>query len=82
MLKITPEADAALNALYERGQEHLLNRLEDALDRLAQDPGAADVRRRRIQPAGVWAITVADWVILWKQDGDTTVVQYVGPSPF
>lgn len=76
--------------LYGLGDEasgSLARRIEDWLDRLEQDPGAAIVRQRRPAEAGVWAITVRqiagdDWAIVWDSDGADIDVRHIGPASF
>jgi hypothetical protein len=65
----------------------LYARSHAALSRLAADPGAQDLRRRRLQDPPLFVVTViADaesWAVLWNlaEDG-VPQVWYVGPSPF
>jgi|SRR5580658_9717272 hypothetical protein len=65
----------------------LYAQLYAVLARVAGDPGAYDLRRRRLQDAPSFVITVTSgdesWAILWNQAEDgVPQVWFVGPSPF
>jgi hypothetical protein len=62
-------------------------RLHAVLTRLASDPGAYELRRRRLQDPPLFVINVAtndeSWVVLWDlADDGVPQLWFVGPSPF
>ena len=65
----------------------LYSRLHAVLTRLASNPGAHDLRRRRLQDPPLFVITVVtddeSWVLLWDlaEDG-VPQLWFIGPSPF
>ncbi len=65
----------------------LYRQIHAVLTRLSADPGAHDVRRRRLQDPPLFVIIVAaddeSWAVLWDlaEDG-VPQVWFVGPSPF
>ena len=65
----------------------LYAQLYAVLARIAGDPGAHDLRRRRLQDPSLFVITVTSGdessAILWNQAEDGVAqVWFVGPSPF
>ena len=84
-LRLDPAAEAELDRLDKAGHEVLLERLEDALDELAADPGGRSSRRRAFR-GGTFGITVRDpdrdWLIVWEPAEAVTAVLYIGPDPF
>jgi hypothetical protein len=79
-----------LEASTDRQDRAVLERIKEALDQLAADPGHASVRRRRFR-SGLWLVTVAgragedDWAMLWEPHvdrPDDVMVQYIGPASF
>jgi hypothetical protein len=65
----------------------LYAQLHAVLTRLANAPGAHDLRRRRLQDPPLFVITVTSgdesWALLWNlaEDG-VPQLWYAGPSPF
>ncbi len=84
-IELDPGPEAELDRLEKARRWDLLERIEDALDVLAADPGGRDSRRRAFR-GGTFGITVRDrdhdWLIIWEHDGDVIAVRYVGPDPF
>lgn len=65
----------------------LYAQLHAVLTRLANEPGASDLRRRRLQEPPLFVVTVTSgdesWALLWNlADDGVPQVWYVGPSPF
>ena len=78
-LELDPEAADELARLWDT-EPDTARRVEDVLDRIEANLGAADVRRRLLRPPGLWMLTVRrhtglDVVILWDLDGDVPVVR-------
>jgi hypothetical protein len=84
-LELDPGPEAELDRLEKTGREDLLERIEDAIDALAGDPGSKSSRKRAFR-GGTFGITVRDrdddWLIVWEYDADVIVVRYIGPDPF
>lgn len=86
-LYVDPEADEALAALHA-ADPVTARRVEQTLDLIETDPGAAAVRRRALRPVGLWMLIVPrgtdkdDLAILWELDGDDPVVRYLGSDRF
>lgn len=84
-LELDPEADDALERLHQQ-DPRTANRVEDLLDVVASSPGDRSVRTRELRsppsPLPIWGFTVRatdfDYLVLWRRDGDTAVVVYVG----
>jgi hypothetical protein len=81
--------DDAWNAFCstKRTAPGLYTRLHTVLTRLASDPGAHDLRRRRLQDPPLFVIIVApndeSWAVLWNlADDGVPQLWSVGPSPF
>lgn len=82
-----PHADAAMTQLEtDLRLQHLLASVNQALDRLENDPGDAQVRRRRYS-SGVWGVPVSgdgeDWLLVWEPQSASksdVIVQYLGPD--
>lgn len=74
-----------LDRLEKAGRDDLLERLDEALLALAEDPGTRRSRQRAF-PLGAFGITVRqrddDWLIIWEHDGELIRVRYIGPDPF
>ena len=84
-VELDPGAEAELDRLEKTQRWDLLERIEDAIDALADDPGAKGSRQRAFRGGG-FGITVRsrddDWLIIWEQDGDVVAIRYIGPDPF
>jgi len=86
-LYVDPEADDALAALHATDPA-TAQRVEQTLDLIETDPGAAAVRRRALRPVGLRMLIVprgtdeGDLAILWELDGDDPVVRYLGSDRF
>jgi hypothetical protein len=84
-VELDPGAEAQLDRLEKTQRWELLERIEDAIDALAADPGSKGSRRRAFRGGG-FGITVRsredDWLIIWELDGDVIAVRYIGPDPF
>ncbi|HEX9353227.1 MAG TPA: hypothetical protein VF933_05360 [Streptosporangiaceae bacterium] len=63
----------------------MLDALNDALDALEADPGDKRCRVRSFG-GGLWGIPVRgrddDWLLIWEQDQEGTVIRYLGTDPF
>ncbi len=72
-VRLAQEADAVLDRLWQDGQEQLVERLEDAIDLIAEGDKLA--RRHRLSsanvPGGLWLIAVRyqgqTWAIVWSE---------------
>jgi hypothetical protein len=84
-VELDPGPEAELDRLEKTGRLDLLERIDDAIDALAVDPGSRASRRRAFR-GGTFGITVRDraddWLIIWEYDNDIIVVRYIGPDPF
>ena len=87
-LKFTDDVQGAWNALLDApSRTVLVDRTNELLDVLENDPGDPRVRRRRFTDPPSWCFTVRgateDLVVLWSPDseGDPVVI-YIGPSTF
>lgn len=87
-IRLSPEADAALDTLDLIRDDQLLRAIDDAINLLATEPGSAAARRRSFQGAG-FGMTVRtpheNWLIVWEPDpADPAIirVRYIGPDPF
>ncbi len=83
-----PQPLQAYASLDKAGAAALLDAVDDAIDALEADPGAAAVRRRSFGD-GLWGIPVRDrtedWLIIWEYDPDADhviVIRYLGADPF
>ena len=85
MLRFEPHAAVAYEQLQRPGEARLLDTLNDALDTLETNPGDRRCRVRSFG-GGLWGIPVRgrndDWLVIWEQDQEGTVVHYIGPDPF
>lgn len=89
LLKFSPEADSYLTELEEDPRSRSCAiKVNTALDRLEENPGASENRRRRFQSVDLWGIPLRcgdeDLVILWGyhvDEDETVIVHYIGPSP-
>ena len=88
VLKFSPAAEAALEALIANSAKAtLLDRLNDLLDVLEDNPDDSRVRRRRFVDPPLWCFTVGDavdtYLVLWELDaaGDPVVV-HLGTASF
>lgn len=66
-----PEASATFGELDATpAKAKLVDRLNEALDMLEENPGDAVCRRHRFQNIGVWGISAVaageEWMILWE----------------
>jgi hypothetical protein len=88
----SPEADEILDRLEaDDARRTLLARINQALDRLEENPGDAWCRRRRFQNIGVRGIAVVsdgtEWLILWSPGtggttgDDAVIVEAIVPAP-
>jgi hypothetical protein len=72
-VRLAPEADAVLNRLWSDGHASPVERLEDAIDLIAEgDPLARQHRLTSSElPEGLWLIVVRHqgqtWVIVWGE---------------
>jgi hypothetical protein len=87
-VEFDPQPVQAYASLEKAGAGALLDAIDDAVDALEADPGAAAVRRRSFG-GGLWGIPVRDrtedWLIIWEHDpgaGDVIVIRYLGADPF
>jgi hypothetical protein len=87
-VQLDPGPEGELDRLEKTGQWVLLERIEDALDALAEDPGSRDSRKRAFK-GGTFGITIREsddnWLIVWEHDADeegVVVVRYIGLDPF
>jgi hypothetical protein len=82
-IQMADAAAAALEGLYD-ANDPMAEAVDQWLDAIERDPGAAAVKRHRIRPGKVWAIVVRDprgqedWMILWEQEDSGPVVHYLG----
>ncbi len=83
--RFDPDAAAAYERLQRPGDARLLDALNDALDALGADPGDKRCRVRSFG-GGLWGIPVRgrddDWLLIWEQDQEGTVIRYLGTDPF
>ncbi len=77
----------AYDAYVKITDERVLDRLDEVLDQLERDPGAATVRQHRFVDPPVWCVVVPaageDWAVLWDldsetEDAPTVIVHYIG----
>jgi hypothetical protein len=88
-LYFSEQANALLEELEGTpSRQHLLGRINTALDMLETDPHDVRCRRRRFNTIGCWTITVisdeGDWLILWSERNelDTEVnIHAITPDP-
>jgi hypothetical protein len=87
-VEFDPQPLQAYASLDKAGAAALLDVVDDAIDALEADPGAAAVRRRSFGD-GLWGIPVRDrtedWLIIWEHDpdaDDVIVIRYLGADPF
>lgn len=87
-VEFDPQPMQAYTSLDKAGAAALLNAVDDAIDALEADPGAAAVRRRSFRD-GLWGVPVRDrtedWLIIWEYDpdgDDLIVIRYLGADPF
>jgi len=82
-IEMSDAAATALENLYD-ANDPMADAVDQWLDAIERDPGAAAVRRHRIRPGKVWAIVVRDprgledWIILWELDASGPIVHYLG----
>lgn len=89
VLKFSPEADAYLTELESETRTwDCAARVNSALDRLEENPGASVNRGRRFQSVDLWGIPLRcdedDLLILWGYhpgEDDTVIVHYIGLAP-
>ena len=79
---------------YERLREDprrrkVLDRIDEILDALEEDPGQAWLRAHRFQDPPLWCVTFdasgEAWAILWSMDDnddDRVLVDYIGSASF
>lgn len=76
-----PDPDDAYRSLTPRVRRWV----DDLLDDLEDDPGAAHLHKKRFQKSsesGAYRrIGDEDWWLLWYLDGDIVVVVYLGLAP-
>jgi hypothetical protein len=87
-VEFDPQPLHAYASLDKAGAAALLDAVDDAIDALEADPGAAPVRRGSFGD-GLWGIPVrdrnGDWLIIWEYDpdaDDVIVIRYLGADPF
>jgi hypothetical protein len=87
-VEFDPQPLQAYASLDKAGAAALLDAVDDAIDALEADPGAAAVRCRSFGD-GLWGISVRDrtedWLIVWEHDpdaDDVIVIRYLGADPF
>jgi hypothetical protein len=87
-VEFDPQPLQAYTGLEKTSAQTLLDAIDDAIDALEADPGAATVRRRSFGD-GLWGIPVRDrtedWLIIWEHDPDADdliVIRYLGTDPF
>ena len=88
-LYFSEQANALLEQLESTpSRQHLLGRINTALDVLEADPHDVRCRRRRFDTIGCWAITVisndGDWLILWSERNELATevnVRAITPDP-
>jgi hypothetical protein len=78
-------ADSTLTALEaDPSRARLLERVNEVLDLLEDDPGDERVRRRRYLIVDAWGVPVSgdgeEWLIRWDLHADSVVVRYLGPD--
>lgn len=78
----------AYEALERGGNSELLDAIDDAIDRLEDDPGSKLCRQRSFGD-GRWGITIRsradELLIIWEHDRDRedlVHVRYLGADPF
>ena len=82
-VKISPEAGAVLDDLWDRGLAELVELLEDAIDWIAA--GDRRARAHRLEgpgfPGGAWLIAVRHagdtWMVVWNQMGGAAAVHRI-----
>ncbi|MBC7279220.1 hypothetical protein [Nocardioides sp.] len=91
-MRYSPEALEQIDGLYaDRALEQLADRVDDLLDELEANPGAAHLRRHQLrqprasQGTPFWFFNVAGsgqhWRIIWNLDADNEPhIYYVGPE--
>ncbi len=84
-LLFSPEADQQLVALRADARlSELVERVNDVLDDIEDDPGGGSVRRRRYQRTRVWGVPVhgsgEDWLVLWSEQDHGPLLHYIGPD--
>lgn len=82
-LAFNAEADAALTALEnDPARAHLLDRIMDTLQQIADEAPPVHVRQRRCQQHDVWGVAVRtaddDYLILWSDTTGEVIVHYIG----
>lgn len=84
-LRFDPDAAAAYERLGRPGDAQLIDALDEALDLLEADAGDKRCRARSFS-RGRWGIAIRgrdeDWLIIWDEDAEGTVVRYIGLDPF
>ncbi len=88
-MKFEPEAQAAAQAVYDHGPEHLADVLEEKLDLLERHPDSREARRGsygatlRGYPSFMIPVVTGeyDWVIIWHWFEGEVSVDYVGRRP-
>jgi hypothetical protein len=86
-IRLDQAVENRLDDLWQRGQDALVGRLEDAIEWI----GDSDPRSRAHRflgsdrPEGAWVIAVTDsgttWVIVWTEEDDgTAVVHDIGQT--
>jgi hypothetical protein len=87
-VEFDPQPLQAYAGLDKAGSAALLDAVDDAVDALEADPGAAAVRRRSFG-GGLWGILVRDraedWLIIFEHvpaADDVIVIRYLGAGPF
>jgi len=79
-VRISPEAEAVLDELWENGHADLVGILEDAIDWAAD--GDARARAHRLEgvgtASGAWLVVVRyrgeAWVVVWTHDAGTAQI--------
>ncbi|MBU1225797.1 MAG: hypothetical protein KJ698_01115 [Actinobacteria bacterium] len=71
------------------GRRKALERVDEILDALEEDPGRAWLRAHRFRSPPLWCVTFdasgEAWAILWSMDDDEddrVLVDYIGPASF
>lgn len=85
-IRFSPDAASHYERLDDDADGHLLARIDETLDALETDPGAAWLRRYRFSQPPLRGVLLRDrtrdWILLWSQDQDdpdVVLVCYLGP---
>jgi len=91
-LVFSPEAGRVLDELEkDASNDELVDAIWDVLDLIAENPGSAQARHRRLRTArghSVWLVPVRGryndevWVVLWQRRDDKALIAYIGSEDF